>query len=457
MVCDPHLAQDVTQGVFVALARNARQLGNRPVLSGWLHRTAQNIAAQTVRTEVRRRAREQKAAAMNELLAAEPDLSWEHVAPHLDAALGELSESDRDALMLRYFERKSAREMAEIFGTSEDTAQRRVSRAVERLRGFFAKRGVTVGAGGLIAVISANAVQAAPVGLTATIATAAALTGTTLATTATATVTKALAMTTLQKTLVTATVAILAGAGIYETRQASNARAEAQRLRRQQAPLAEQLRQMSEAFTEATNQVASLRADNERLNRNTGELLRLRNAVGRLKSDVKDSTALLKDPLVQQELASKARVSRLEELLAQMPQQRIPELSLLDSRTYLDVARDADLETDTGVRAALSRLRFTAENQAAIKLQAALHEFSKASNGKPPEKVSDLASLIDPPMDPAIFDRYEILNTGTNVAGGWTGGWVLSQKQAVDPTLDRRWQISPVGFGSSEWEPQSQR
>ena len=60
-------------------------------------------------------------------------------------------------------------------------------------------------------------------------------------------------------------------------------------------------------------------------------------------------------------------------------------------------------------------------------------------------------------MDPAIFDRYEILNTGTNVAGGWTGGWVLSQKQAVDPTLDRRWQISPVGFGSSEWEPQSQR
>ena len=87
MVCDAHLAEDVTQGVFVALARNAGQLAGRSLLSGWLHRTAQNIAAQTVRTDVRRRAREQEAAAMNELLAAEPDNVWERIAPQLDAAL----------------------------------------------------------------------------------------------------------------------------------------------------------------------------------------------------------------------------------------------------------------------------------------------------------------------------------------------------------------------------------
>ena len=80
---------------------------------------------------------------MNELLSAEPEAAWEHIAPHLDAALGELSEPDRDALLLRYFERKSAREMAQTLGTSEDAAQKRVSRAVERLREFFAKRNVT--------------------------------------------------------------------------------------------------------------------------------------------------------------------------------------------------------------------------------------------------------------------------------------------------------------------------
>ncbi|MCI0541451.1 MAG: hypothetical protein L0Z50_40140 [Verrucomicrobiales bacterium] len=81
MVCDSHLAEDVTQGAFMALARSAPQLNGRAVLSGWLHRTAQNIAAQTVRTDVRRRAREQEAAAMNELLAHESDAGWEHIAP----------------------------------------------------------------------------------------------------------------------------------------------------------------------------------------------------------------------------------------------------------------------------------------------------------------------------------------------------------------------------------------
>jgi RNA polymerase sigma factor (sigma-70 family) len=170
MVCDSHLAEDVMQGTFVALARSAPQLTERAVLSGWLHRTAQNIAAQTVRTDVRRRAREQEAAAMNELLAEETDATWTDIAPHLDAALGEMSEPDRDALLLRYFERKSAREMAGLLGLTDEAAQKRVSRAVERLRELLSKRGVTAGAGGLVILISTNAVQAAPVGISAALA-----------------------------------------------------------------------------------------------------------------------------------------------------------------------------------------------------------------------------------------------------------------------------------------------
>jgi RNA polymerase sigma factor (sigma-70 family) len=199
MVRDTHLAEDVTQNVFVALAQNARQLTDHPVLSGWLHRTAQNLAANAVRADVRRRAREQEAAAMNELLATEPNAAWEHVAPHLDAALGELNEGDRDALLLRYFERKSAREMAQTLGMSEDAAQKRVSRAVERLRECFAQRGIRIGANGIVVVISAHAVQAAPVGLVATISTAAALVGTAIQTSTAFATTQAIAMTTLQK------------------------------------------------------------------------------------------------------------------------------------------------------------------------------------------------------------------------------------------------------------------
>src|ERR1043165_4172622 len=116
MVCDSHLAEDVTQGVFMALAQNAPQLTHHPVLSGWLHRTTQNLAANTIRTNVRRQTREQEAVAMNELLSAEPDAHWELICLQLDAALGELNDPDRDAVLLRYFERKSARDIALTLG-----------------------------------------------------------------------------------------------------------------------------------------------------------------------------------------------------------------------------------------------------------------------------------------------------------------------------------------------------
>ncbi|MGD0208213.1 MAG: RNA polymerase sigma factor [Verrucomicrobiota bacterium] len=283
MVRDTHLAEDVTQGVFVAFAQNARQLTDRPVLSGWLHRTAQNLAANTVRSEVRRRAREQEAAAMNELLATEPDAAWEHIAPQLDAALGELSDADRDALLLRYFERKSASEMAQTLGTSEDAAQKRVSRAVEHLREFLSKRGVAIGASGLVVVISANAVQAAPVGLAVTISTAAVLAGTTIATTTTTTAIKTVAMITLQKALITTTLAVVAGGGIYEARQASTLRSQVQALQQQEAPLAEQIQRLQHERDKATNRLAMLAGEMAETKSNSTELLKLRGEVGVLR------------------------------------------------------------------------------------------------------------------------------------------------------------------------------
>lgn len=217
---------------------------------------------------------------MNELLAAEPNAVWENIAPQLDTALGELSEADRDALLLRYFERKSASEMATTLGISDEAAQKRVNRAVERLREFFAKRGLTVGSSGLGVVISANAVQAAPVGLAVTISTAAA---TLAGTTAVATAFKTIAMTTLQKTVVTATVAVLTVAGIYEARQASTLRAEVQALQEQQAPLVQQNQQLQNERDDATSRLARLDDEVEIAKRNSSELLRLRGEVAQLR------------------------------------------------------------------------------------------------------------------------------------------------------------------------------
>src|SRR5881296_1730944 len=233
-----HQAEEITQAVFVLLARKSRQLGKRVILSGWLCRSARLSAVTFARSEIRRTRREQEAHMQNLLNESEAEV-WPQIAPLLDTAMAGLSEADHDAVALRFFDGKSMKEIGAALGASEDATKMRVNRAVERLRIFFTRRGIVCSAAVLTAAISANAVQAAPVGLAVTISTAAALAGTTIATTATATATKAIAMTTLQKTLITAAVAAAVGTGIYEARQASILRSQVQALQQQQGSLVE--------------------------------------------------------------------------------------------------------------------------------------------------------------------------------------------------------------------------
>jgi RNA polymerase sigma factor (sigma-70 family) len=445
MVRDAHLAEDVTQGAFVALAQNARQLMDRPVLSGWLHRTAQNLAANTVRSDVRRRAREQEVAAMNELLAPEPDTVWEHIAPLLDAALGELNEADRDALLLRYFERKSAPEMAEILSVSEDAAQKRVSRAVERLREFFSKRNVTIGASGLVVLISANAVQSAPLGLAVTISTAAALTGTAVKTSTMLAATKTVAMTTLPKTLITATVAVLAGAGVYEARQASQLREQVQTLQQQQAPLAQQILQLQRERDAGTNRLASLLAENEQLksNENTAELLKLRAEVTRLQNQANGPTDSAAKSWVN-------RVNLLKQRLEQTPSAKIPELQFVTEQDWLNAAR-GNLDTDADYRRALSSLRNACENKVANMLQKALKVYIQNNSGQLPTDLSQLQPYFDSPMDDAVLQRWEIAPASTVKSLSMGGDVIITQKAPVDDVFDTRYGIGPNGFGSADF------
>src|SRR5436309_6065286 len=178
-VRSPQLAEEVAQSVFTDLARNAARLKSDTILTAWLYQVTRRTAINVVRGEARRQLREQIAFEMNAMNATASD--WTHIEPILDEAMHALDDTDRTAVLLRYFENKSLREVGATLGTSENAAQKRLARAVERLREFFAKRGVTVGASGLVIVISANAVEGAPVGLAVTISTAAALPGTSFA------------------------------------------------------------------------------------------------------------------------------------------------------------------------------------------------------------------------------------------------------------------------------------
>lgn len=239
----PHQAEEVSQAVFVLLAKKAGQLGHYKALSSWLFQTTRLTASNFIRGESRRHRREQEAHMQSVLNEPGSDI-WPRIAPLLDDAVAGLNEKDRQAIVLRFYEGRNLREVGAALGASEDAAEKRVSRAVEKLRTFFAKRGVTVCASGLAVVIATNAVQAAPIGLAVTISTAAALAVTTFITTATATATKAIAMTTLQKTLITAALVASVGTGIYEARQASILRSQVQALRQQQAALSEQKRRI---------------------------------------------------------------------------------------------------------------------------------------------------------------------------------------------------------------------
>ena len=168
-VNNPHQAQDITQSVFVMLARKSRALRRGTVLSGWLYQTARLTAANFVRTEMRRQFREHQALTQSAMNAPEPE-AWTRVGPLLDEAMSHLNEKDRNAIVLRFFEGKPLKEVGDSLGATEDAAKMRVNRALDKLRDFFHRRGITVPAAALAEAISGNAIQAAPAGLAASVA-----------------------------------------------------------------------------------------------------------------------------------------------------------------------------------------------------------------------------------------------------------------------------------------------
>jgi RNA polymerase sigma factor (sigma-70 family) len=337
-VRSPQLAEEIAQSVFADLARDARKIsgtGVSPVssLTPWLFAVTRRTAVDVIRKESRRQLREQLAYEMN--ITNAPDASWQHIEPLLDEAVAELDEPDRAAVLLRFFENQSLRDVGQQLGVSDDAAQKRVSRAVERLREFFAKRGISVGAGGLVVVISANAVQAAPVGLAVTIS-AAAFAGTAVTTsTIIAATTKTIAMTTLQKTLVTATVAVLAGAGIYQAKQAHDARVEAQTLQQQQAPLADEIQKLQNNFADATNRLADLLAENLRLKlgSNQAELLKLRGQVGVLQAKASQQTKPKREPSI----AEIAKSPQMQEMMKTMKSSAAASLDKVYAKFFADL------------------------------------------------------------------------------------------------------------------------
>lgn len=163
-------AEEISQAVFVILARKAARLPPDTILEAWLYETTRLTSLSFKRTERRRQLREQEAYMLSKLPESNSDAVWNQLAPLLDEEMSRLRKKDRDALMLRFFREKSIREVAAALKVTEAAAQRRVLRAVEKLRILFARRGVIVSVTAMMGAISAKSVQAAPATLAKTAA-----------------------------------------------------------------------------------------------------------------------------------------------------------------------------------------------------------------------------------------------------------------------------------------------
>jgi RNA polymerase sigma factor (sigma-70 family) len=162
-------AQEITQTVFIVLARRAAGLRENTILEGWLYGTTRLTALSFLRGERRRQFREQEAYVQSTLQEPTDHLLWNQLGPLLDEAMSQLGKKDRDAVILRFFKDQAVHEVATAMQTSDAAAQRRILRALEKLRKFFVRRGVSSTAAIIAVMISTNSIQAAPVGLAKTV------------------------------------------------------------------------------------------------------------------------------------------------------------------------------------------------------------------------------------------------------------------------------------------------
>jgi len=276
---DAHLAEDVAQTVFSDLARKATELPRGTVLAGWLYQSARYAAAKVVRSEERRRWRE-GLAMQSEMNPNEPVPDWESLRPVLDEAMEELPAEDRDAVLLRYFQRRELKSVGDALGISDEAARKRVARALERLRTTLSRRGLTTTATAVAATLSVHAAGPAPAGLAATVASislAGAAAGVAGVAAGTTTVGTIAFMTKAQVAVVSAALIMAGVAG----RTAYVKHRESVLLSAENSALRAELEAKPPAASEVPRPAAALLAEAEK-----EELLRLRGEVSRLRAQV---------------------------------------------------------------------------------------------------------------------------------------------------------------------------
>jgi RNA polymerase sigma factor (sigma-70 family) len=391
-------AQEVTQLVFIALARKGHRLAPETPLAAWLYLVTRRTTLDFMRREARRRAYEQAAAEeFAAMKSSTPD--WPLLEPWLDEAMAKLPQTDVSALLLRFFENKNLREVGAALGISEDAAQKRVSRALEQLRVVFSGKGVAVSAAGLATQLSAHAIQAVPAGLgaivsTATVAALAAPAGGLAAVTSF----KTLIMTTAQKYALAGTFALAAGFAVYEGNLLVRQRTEAAALREQAAARADEIARLRAARDAANARLALVERD----------------------IDVRLAAAQQPEAGTDAKLVAEMETrllwfEKIDRFLADHPELATPELRFVHHGEWSRLALTKPIISEADLRQVAARLRHVGQSFVAARLDLALTLYTKTHEGKLPDTPAQLAPFLlhdRGQIGPEILERYEMLRTG---------------------------------------------
>ena len=374
------LAEEISQSVFLDLSKNAAKLKSGQPLIAWLYLVTRRTAIDSIRRESRRQAREKVAAEIADM-KTDPSL-WPQIEPLLDEALATLSETDRQAILLRYIANKSLHEVGDTLGTSDDAAQKRVSRALDQLRAIFVRRGIAVTAVGLAADLSANVVLSVPAGLSTSIS--AGVTSAALLAQTTNTIT----MTVLNKTLIAGSLLLAAGL-VYQSHLSATER--------------RQLLQLEQGYTQRQLQLQLAGGERD----HAAALL------GKMHEELESKRTRPKDERAKEsELAAWLdRVSWLNDLLAHIPEKNIPEMRFLAFSDWMSVTLNNGLETEAKVTLALTQLREKAKLKPALfkNIPEAIRAYSKEHEGRAVTEIAQLRPYLNPPLDDDILQRYALV------------------------------------------------
>jgi RNA polymerase sigma factor (sigma-70 family) len=440
------LAKDVAQQVFIELAQKASFLSPDTVIAAWLYTRTRFAASKALRAEQRRHAREEKAC-MELPPPTTPDPGWDELQPVLDTVMYELDERDRTAVLLRYFERQPLADVGAKLGLTEDAARMRLGRALDKLRQLLARRGITSTTAALAGLLAQQTVTSAPAGLALNIA------GTALASagaTTTGLTLGAIMATKLKIALATAAVIALATPLVVQYQTNVKLREETQLLRAQNE-------QLAVAAVENTRLSDVLRDAQSRPIDPSDELLKLRGEVARLREDSRELARLKADgaansghdPSIQAMLQTlAARATALKRHLEERPQTKIPELQLVTDKQWIDAVAKGNLDTEEGIREALNRLRSSAKGTFGSMMQKALKQYTAANAGMLPNDISELQAYFNPPIDPTMLKRYELVQSGTLEESRHDKPLISEIAAPVDDEYDTRYDFRIAGTSS---------